>query len=213
MSQTLYQDLARVRLIGEMHGSETVNVLHFAKPNVDVDLPTLLGKLQQLAQHVAVCAIENLLPVAADDWKFLRTEAQGVSPVATDPQVHQTPLPNVGSGGTQGVTIAASLIQIRTGRDGRKGRGRIFLPPSGESHIANGDWDAAWLLALTNFAICLGNKYFQPGGTEEWAIGVLSRKDFKAVGGTVANTFRPATQLAPQALAASMGTRKKGVGS
>lgn len=213
MAAPLFQDLARVRLIGTIHGSQTVNVMHFAKTNADVDLPTLLGKLQTLAQNVAQCAITNLLPIASDDWSFLRTEAQGVSPIVTDPQIHQTPLPNGGSGGTQGVTIAASLIQIRSGRDGRKGRGRIFLPPSGESHISNGDWDAAWLLALTNFAICLAEKYGEPDGTEEWRLGVLSRKDFSAVGGTVANSFRPATQLAPQQIAASMRTRKKGVGS
>lgn len=213
MAQTLFQDLARVRMIGSIHGSQTVNVLHFAKANADVDLPTLLGKLQILAQNVALCAVEHLLPIATDDWTFQRTEAQGVSPILTDPVVHQTPLPNVGAGGQQGVTIAASLIQIRTGRDGRKGRGRMFLPPSGESHIANGDWDAAWLLALTNFALCLAEKYGEPAGTEEWRLGVLSRRDFTAVGGTVANSFRPATQLAPQALAASMRTRKKGVGS
>lgn len=213
MAQNVVQDGARVRIIGEIHGSQTVSVLHFGKFNADVDLPTLLGKLQVLAQAVALCAIENLLPVVTSDWTFLRTEAQLIAPFQTDPQVHQTPLPNVGQGGAQGVTIAASLIQVRTGRDGRKGRGRMFLPPAGENNIANGDWDAAWLLALTNFAICLSNKFGEPGGTEEWRFGVLSRKDFTAVGGTFANSFRLATQLAPQALAASMRSRKKGHGA
>lgn len=213
MAQQVFQDLARVRIVGEIHGSETVNVLHFARFNSDVDLPTLLGKLQLLAQNVVECAIDNLLVGISSDWTFRRVEAQGVKPIATDPQIAQAPAGTNGAGGPQGVTIAASLIQLRSGRDGRKGRGRIFLPPAGEASIANGDWDAQWLLRLTNFCICLANKFGEPAGTEEWRIGILSRKDFNAVGGTVANSFRAATQLAPQALAASMRTRKKGVGA
>lgn len=213
MAQQVFQDLARVRIIGEIHGSETVNVIHFARFNSDVDLDTLLGKLQTLAQQVVTCVLDNLMIGVSSDWTFRRVEAQGVSPIATDAQSAQAPAGTNGGGTSQGVTIAASLVQVRSGRDGRKGRGRIFLPPAGEASIANGEWDAVWLLALTNFMLCLSEKFGVNGGTEEWKIGVLSRKDFKAVGGTVANSFRPATQLAPQALAASMRTRKKGVGA
>ncbi len=213
MAQQVFQDLARVRIIGEIHGSQTVTVLHFARFNSDVDLATLLGKLQVLAQNIVTCALDNLMLGISSDWTFKRVEAQGVSPLATDPQIAQAPAGTNGGGTAQGATIISSLVQVRSGRDGRKGRGRMFLPPAGEASIALGEWDAVWLLALTNFCICLAEKYGEPGGTEEWKLGILSRKDFKAVGGTVANSFRAATQLAPQALAASMRTRKKGIGS
>jgi hypothetical protein len=214
MSLTVYSTGARLRLIGSIHGSQTVNVLHFGSTQTLVDTLDWNNALQALAQAVAECALTHLIPVVTSDWTFLRTEAQLIAPIQLDPVVHTTPLPNVGQGGPQGATITASLIHLRCGRDGRAGRGKIYLPPAGEANLAGGDWDAAWLAALTAFALCLFNKFKEPGGTDPmWRIGVLSRKSFESVTGTWSNSFRDLVQLSPAQLASSMRTRKKGRGA
>jgi len=210
---TVFPHGARLRIIGEIHGSQTVNVLHFGNDIQDVDLPTAISRLGELAQDVVECVVTHLLPVVTVDWKFIRCEAQMITPFETDPVVVNAALPNVGGGGEQGVTISSTLVQLRTGRDGRKGRGRMFLPPGGENHIALGDWDALWLAAVVAFLGCMSDKFKETGGTSSWKWGVLSRKDFESVGGTWSNSFRVIQTATAQPLAASMRTRKKGRGA
>lgn len=213
MSNTIYTHLIRARLIGSIHNSQTVNVMHFGTNTNSVDIPDWNSRIQALCQAIVQCAVTHLLPVVSSDWTFQRVEAQLFHPIELDPVQAQVPLPNVGQGGPQGVTIAASLIQLRTGRDGRRGRGRLFLPPAGEANIAGGNWDAAWLAALTAFCLCLANNFGEPGGSSDFKLGVFSRKDAAALGGSVSGAFRDLVQLSPQALAASMRTRKVGRGS
>jgi hypothetical protein len=213
MSTTVYPHGVRVRVIGEIHGSQTVNVLHFGTNTNSVDLNDWNTRIQVLCQAVAECIITHLLPVVTSDWKFLRTEGQKISTPVLDPVIVQTSLPNQGQGASQGATIMASLVHIRTGRDGRKGRGKIFLPPGGENHLNNGEWDALWLAALTAFLGCLASKFAHNTGSSDFKIGVLSRKDFEAVGGSFQSAFRDAEQLSPAVIASSMRTRKKGRGA
>lgn len=213
MSTTVYPHGVRIRIVGEIHGSQTNNVLHFGTNTNSVDLNDWNARIQLLCQAVAECVITHLLPVVTSDWKFLRTEGQKISAPVMDPVVHNTPLPNVGGGQAQGGTILASLVHIRCGRDGRKGRGKMFLPPGGENHLANGEWDAVWIAAVVAFLGCLASKFAHNTGTSDFKIGVLSRKDFEALGGTFQSAFRDAEQLSAVEVASSMRTRKKGKGA
>lgn len=204
----------RARIIGTIHGSQTVNVLHFGTNTVIHDDPDPNATLQALCQAIIECVATHVLPVVTSDWTFNRVECAAFHPTELDPAVVQAPLPNVGGGGPQGCTFAASLINLRTGRDGRKGRGKIFLPPAGEGNIANGNWDAAWLAALTAFALCLAGKFSGANPSTAYRLGVLSRKDFSAtIGGGFDNAFREVNQYSPQAVAATMSSRKIGRGA
>lgn len=204
---------ARVVIKGRIHGSVTNNVLHFATNEVVNDGPTLDPLLLALATAVALCVIEQLLPAISSDWTFEECSAQSFTPTQSDPVVFT---PNAGTNGTgaaTNVSFAASLVNIRTGTGGRRGRGKMFLPPAGDAQITNSLLTQPPMDAIVAFLQCVAAKFHPVNGTEDWVLGVFSRKDFTSVGGTFDNSFRPATQLTPNQIVATMHSRKIGIGS
>lgn len=203
---------AQARIIGEIHGSQTVNVLHFATNDVINDEGQLDTILLALAQALGECVIDTLLPALSSDWKFIRTDAKRVYPVASDPIVF-TGLPeHVGQLGVASHSFAASLVNVRTGGGGRSGRGKIFLPPPGESQTANSVIDGPTLVLLAAFTACVASKFMGANKTTPWTFGVLSRKIAGVPNGNFDAGFRAATSLNLNSDAAIMGSRKKGRG-
>src|SRR5689334_19419962 len=100
---------AEVRIVGELHGSITNNVFHFATDEVVNDEGSLDTVIQQLAEAMLQCAIDTLLQVVTSEWKLLRVEATRVFPVRADPFIATAPDNTVGSLGPTSVSFAASL--------------------------------------------------------------------------------------------------------
>lgn len=204
---------AEARIIGEIHGQQTVNVLHFATNTVVNDQGTLDEELLALAQALLDCIIQALVPAVTQDWKVVRVEAKRTSPAISDPIIATAPANSIGELSVASHSFAASIMNIRTGTGGRRGRGRVFLPPPGEGETTASSTDAAALLLLVQFATCLAGKFLGANPTTNWILGVLSKKDLSGVGGTFDNAFRIATSLSPVADQGIMGTRRKGRGA
>jgi hypothetical protein len=204
---------AQARIIGQLHGQETVNVLHFATNDEILDQDSLDTLLLQLADALKDCVLSTLLPGVTADWTFIKSDAKRIYPTASDPIVSTAPAGSVGELGATSVSFAASLLSIRTGGGGRRGRGRMFLPPAGEAQTANSNLDAGTLLLLAAFAACMAGKFLGSSPTTAWRLGVYSRTNDAGTGGTFDNSFRVATQLSPVAAVAVMRSRRVGHGS
>ena len=204
---------ARVVIKGRIHGSETNNVLHFATNTVVQDGGQLDDLLLALAAAVLACVIEQLLPAVSSDWSFEQVTAQAIYPVLSDPVVSTPPADTNGTGATTNVSFAASLVNLRTGIGGRSGRGKMFLPPAGDAQITESQLTQPPIDAIVAFLACIASKFNPTNGTEQWRLGILSRKGLAAIGGTFDNSFRQVTQMTPQPIVAKMGSRKLTVGS
>lgn len=208
-----FNGIAEGRIVGEIHGQRTVNVFHFGTNSAVDDGSTLDDILLQLAQALLACARETLLPAVSSDWKILFCDAKRIAPTPGDPIV-ATALPDdVGELGPTSVSFCSSLMNIRTGGGGRRGRGRKFLPPPGEANITTSDIDPGTLLLLAAFAACLAEKFMGDAPETPWELGIFSRV---TLAGNLANyntAFRVATSLNPVATCAVLGSRKKGRGA
>jgi len=203
---------AQARIVGELHGQQTVNVLHFATNDAISDPGALDEILLALAEAIRDCVVEFLLPAVTIDWKFVKADAKRIYPVLSDPIV-STGLPeHVGELGVTSVSYAASLVNIRTGQGGRRGRGKMFLPPAGEAQIAQSTIDGPTLVLIAAFTACVATKFMGSDPETPWHLGILSQKDLSGVGGTFDNSFRIATSLNPVADCAVMRSRRKGRG-
>lgn len=205
---------AQARIVGEIHGSQTVNVFHFGTNSAIADQGQLDTLLLQLAQALLDCTLQTLLPAVSSDWRAVQCDARRIYPVASDPIVATAPSDQVGELGVSSVAFAASLVHVRTGLGGRRRRGRVFLPPAGEAQIGQSTIDAPTLVLIAAFLTCLAGKFMGVSPTTDWRLGVFSRTiNGGAVGGGFDNAFALATSLNPVANVAVMRSRKKGVGS
>lgn len=204
---------AQGRIIGELHGSRVYNVMHFGTNDQILDEGQLDTILLQLAAALLDCAVQTLLPAVTADYKIIACDAKRISPAPSDPIVATAPPDSVGELTATSVSFAASLVHVRTGGGGRRGRGRMFLPPAGEGNIAQSAIDAPTMQQITEFLLCMAGKFMGLNPTTPWRLGVLSRTIFnQTVGGGFDNAFRAATSLNPVADVAVMGSRKKGRG-
>lgn len=203
---------AQGRIIGEIHGQQTVNVMHFATNDQIADPASLDAILLALATALKECVVDTLLPGVTSDWRFVRTDAKRIYPQLSDPIV-ATGLPaNVGTLSASSTSFSSTLVNLRTGTGGRRGRGRIFLPPAGEAEIAQSVIDGPTLILLADFLACVGAKFLGAAPTTPWRLGILSQVDLNSVGGTFDNSFRIVSSLNLSADVAVMRSRRKGHG-
>lgn len=204
---------AQARIIGMLHGQQTVNVMSFATNSQIQDQGQLDTILLQLAEAIRDCVAEFLLPAVTSDWTFLRAEAYRIWPARSDPIIATAPVPAVGELSATSVSFAASLVNIRTGLGGRRGRGRIFLPPPGEAEIASSDINGPTLVLLAAFTACVATKFMGANPETPWHLGVFSRTDFGGVLAQFDTAFRQAASLNIVQRMAIMSSRKVGHGS
>lgn len=203
---------AQVRIVGEIHGQETNNVLHLATNTIVVDGGPLNEMLLALAEALRDCVIEFLLPAVTSDWKFIRVEALEIYPTRTDPVVVTGVPENVGELSAASVSFESSVVNIRTGVAGRRGRGRMFLPPPGEGQVAASVVDGPTLVLIAAFTACVATKFMGAAPTTPWHLGILSRKSLSGIGGSFDNSFNVAVSLNPNADVGCMRSRRKGHG-
>ena len=204
---------AQARIHGQIHGQQTVNVLNFGTNAAILDQGALDTLLLQLATALLECVIDTLLDAVSIDWRVIGTDAKRIYPTVSDPIVSTAPANQVGTRSVTSVSFAASLLSLRTGGGGRKGRGRVFLPPPGEAEIAQSAIDGPTLIALTAFAACLAGKFAGTSPTTDWRLGVLSRKTAGPTLAAFDTGFRQVTQLSPVANVACMRSRRIGHGA
>ena len=204
---------AQARIVGEIHGQQTINVLHFATNAAILDEGELDTLLLDLAQALLECVISTLLPAVTSDWKVVQCDARRIAPAASDPIIATADAGSVGELSPSSVSFAASLVSVRSGGGGRRGRGRMFLPPPGESEVASSAIDPGTVVLITAFLTCLAGKFMGASPTTDWHLGIYSRKNDSEIAGTFDNSFRVATSLNPVVNLAVMSSRKKGHGN
>lgn len=201
---------------GEIHGQETVNVLHFATNSNITDQPYPHPLLLDLAQAVLDCAITALLPAVTADWTLKKTRAafMGTVVAGLSPDFVEATAPggSVGALGAASTSFQATGVDLKTGHLGRRGRGRIFLPPAGEAQISASELDGPTLTLITAFLTCMAGKFLGASPSTVWRWGVYSRKIGGGVFGNFDAAFSIIGQMSPRSTVWVIGRRKKGHG-
>lgn len=205
-------DIFQVRLKGVMEGQETNNVLHFMCTTASSD--TELHLIKKLID----CIVTHLLPAWSNKWTLDTVVWKRVSPTLSPDFITVPDVAAIGALSTDSLpTFNAALISIRTAQGGRSKRGRMFLAGIPESATTGSRFDltnATWL-AIIAFVACVVSAFIEnePIGSDQFKLGVYSRKlggstfPYNAVG------FTPAISLGAVALVATMRSRKIGHGS
>ena len=204
---------AQARIIGEMHGSQVVNVLHFATNDQILDQTGLDTILQTLCQGISDAVIAAGLPAFSSDYRFVSVDAKRIAPTLSDPQTVIQPANQVGTAGVSSTSFIAGLMGLRTGGGGRTGRGRIFLPPPGEAEITASELSPGALTAYIDFALALKAKFWGAAANSPWRLGVLSRKVMANTPANFDQAFREVVSADPVGTLAVMRSRRKGHGA
>jgi len=205
---------AQVRIVGRIQGQDCINVLHFATNTVVNDPIDWAPLLTALAAAVLACAVEKLLLAATSDYTLLSVDARNIHPFKGDPIIVANQGANQGTLSPASVSFASTLVNLRSTRGGRRGHGRMFLPPPGESETTNSVMTGLTPVKVADFLNCLIGKFVGAGATEQWRWGVLSPTIQKQlVGGGFDNAFAELTQAVASTTLAVMRSRKVGRGS
>lgn len=213
MPEFVPTNVAEVRIVGDLQGQACINVWHLGSTTEVVDTDDWELILLNLAEAMLACAVEFLLPAVTQDYRLVRVEAKRVATGVTDPVVATANPGSVGELGPTSVSFASTLVNLRTGRDGKRGRGRKKLPPPGEANITNSLIDNPTLELIAAYLACVAGKFMGDGATEPWQIGVVSQKDRHSTGGTWLNSFRAIKQMNPVSEVAVQTSRKVGRGA
>ena len=205
---------ALVRVVGRLQGQDCINTYHFATNEVVNDPSALAPLLVALATAMLQCVIDNMMDSVTSDYTLLMVDARQIHPTISDPVEVAAPANTVGTRSATSVSFAASLINWRSTRGGRRGHGKTFIAPPGELDMQNSLIGAVPTAGLAAYIDCLLGKFKLPDNTENWIIGVLSSTIFKqAVGGGFDNAFAPITAGIVSDRAAKIGSRKLGSGN
>lgn len=166
----------QVRLIGEMHGQKTVNVLHFQTPGSVDDMEL------RLIVVLANCFLTHLKPVFSSDFTLKEIRYQLVS--ASPPGTEWIYTVASGTGTGSGVALpsfCSAVISIRSNIGGRSGRGRVSFAGIPEDQTIDSAIDPASPLwaGLIAFVACVAaafiNEGSPPANFVRWIL--YSRKD------------------------------------
>lgn len=169
-------DLYEVRIIGNMEGSKTYNVLHFKCVGASADVNAgLIIKL-------IACLIDNLVPVLSSAWTFETVNWKKVSPVlgienVTIPQGVLTG----GGAATCLPSYCSAVVSKRTLTGGRSHRGRMYIAGIPEDQTNGSKFNVAlpFWLALVQTLACILSVFNFPdpaGATDAFQLVVYSRK-------------------------------------
>lgn len=205
---------ARVRVIGKIQGQDYVNVLHFATNTQIQDPQQLATLLTALATAILACLVQNLLQAVTVDFELKGVEAMDIFPTPSDPIFVAAPANSVGMLEAASTSFEATMINIRTGVGGKKGRGKNFWPPAGEAQTNNSTVGAVAVENFNDMIQCIVGKFIGAGATEDWRLGVLSRKDMGIPPNpnNFNNAFREAISMDVNTNVALMSSRKRGSG-
>lgn len=205
-------DKFQVRIVGQVEGQETNNILYFmaASPIDDVELRLIVALIE--------CFQTHLIPVVSSAWQLKEVHWKRVNPTLGVENIFVPGGQVQGQGNAAALpSFCSALVSIRTDLGGRSHRGRMFLPGLPEAATINSvfDTDHAFWAALLAFVACVAAKFIlgDPPGTNAFQMMVYSRK----LGGTafpLGNAgFTAVKRLVPNQLIATTRSRKVGRGS
>jgi hypothetical protein len=168
-------DAWQVRIVGEIEGQETNNILHFSNATADADVET------HLILVLAACFITHLLPVSSSAWKLVKLVWKRVFPTLSN---EFTTIPTgtlVGGGSAAALPSYASVVlSLRTLQGGKSHRGRMYLPgvPESATLVSSLDTSNAYWTAVLAFANCLVTNFGvgDPPGGDQYQLQIYSRK-------------------------------------
>lgn len=208
-----FERYIEARVVGQLHGSQTVNVFHFGTDADAADIPAEVALLVALATAIMACVIEFLLPAVSSDWKVDEVQCKQLFPTVTDPLVHAAPPDSNGERGPVNTSFETMLMRLRTGGGGRRGRGRKFLPPPGDADLT------ASVLSSTDvgnayaaFMLCLLEKFINTAKTTPYTMVVVSATHLKTNANDYNGASRPVTSLALESNVSVLRSRKLGTG-
>lgn len=207
-----YSAVAEVKIIGEMHGSQTVNVMHFGTTSAINDEAGRNQLLHDLIVAVAACVVDFLLPAVTSDWRFLRVDVKDISANLFNEDTVAPETVSVGELSPCTASFISTLLNVKTGGGGKSGRGKKFLPPPGEAESTASSIDPGTVTLILAFVNCVIEKFVGAGASTAWRFGILSRKVLASAGGSFNTAFREATTITVNPVLAKMGSRKKGRG-
>ena len=201
--------LAQVVIKGKYDGQDYRNILHFGS-DIDVNDGNRNALLLALATAVLDCLINMFMPNSPGNFTVQSVSAKEVYPGTSDeveafPGVGQAA---TGEGGAGLPGFAATVVAIKTGKGGRTKRGRLFLPPPDEANADAGLTSATWQGTVAQFLACMAGKFIGAGKTEDWELGVLSRKGMGSASDYPNATFTPAIALTQRPEIGVMRRRK-----
>lgn len=203
----------RLRIIGKLQGEDCINVMHFGTNTAVSDAGATDALILALLTAMLACVTEQLLPAVTSDYVLTGLEGIPIHPTKGDPHFLPAGTDNQGTASPVSASFLATLVQIRTGLGGKTHRGRIFLPPAGETEMANSTYSSPQMAALQAFITCVIGKFAKDVGTEDWRLGVLSRKGATNANPAFDTHFTEATSLIASNEVAKMSSRKKGHGN
>lgn len=207
-------DIWQVRVVGQIDGQETNNVLHFkcvsGGGDTDVDL--------HLIQVIVQCFVTHLIPVLSSAFTLNKIVWKRVSPTLGLEFTSVVASGGVGLGSAAALpSFCSALLSIHTSQGGRSHRGRMYIPGIPEAATTNSSFDPnhAFWAGLLAYAICLVQNFIpgDPPGNNAWAMGVYSRKIGGANFPYGANGFTQIADVVAVSQIATTRSRKVGRGS
>lgn len=207
-------EIIQVVIRGKLEQQDCLNILYFRANDAVQDI------LTALLVKVAVCIMQNLIPVLSSQYTLERIVGRVVSP-AVGPDTWWTPDNDdvtQGALATGGATsFVSAVISIRTTRGGRTGRGRMFIGGVAEAATINSyiNKEHPMWAGLIAFVECMLSQFHSNNDpvSAQLSWGIMSRK----IGGEkppfAAAGFAGVIYAFPNHALGSTNSRKVGRGS
>jgi len=205
-----YNDIFKLRIYQLMHGAQVVNVLHFVE-----DLPAVGAGASGLANDFVTNMTTTLKARASNNVTFQYVEVQKIVPFEGGPAVVSFPGGTIG--GVAGNSVSATLCEVVTiysQRGGRRGRGRIYLPPpeTSSTSAGSGVWTATQTARTQTFCNAFATRYIGAAGLVAYCLGVWSRASGPQFPPWSTSQFARATGLTIRTTMRTQRRRQVGVG-
>lgn len=205
-------DRFQVRVVGEMEGQQTNNILYFqaATPIDDVELRLIVALVE--------CFQTHLIPVASSAWQLKQLVWKKVNPTLGVENIFVPTGQLVGQGAATALpSFCSAVVSIRSDLGGRSRRGRMYLPgiPEAATTVSAFDTNHAFWAALVAFCLCVTTKFVlgDPPGVNTFQMMIYSRK----LGGSTfplgTAGFTAVKRLVPVQLLGTTRSRKVGQGA
>jgi len=202
------------RVVGRIHGQETINVWHFGSDSEAADQPALVLLMTQLAQAIIECVIDFWLPACTSDWTLEGCDVRRRFPNPSDPIEVSAPLNSVGQRQPVNTSFETVLLRLRTGLAGKSNRGRKFMPPPGDADITNSVLTSQPVNDfMTQFLDCMRGKFIAPGATTPFRMLIVSQKSLKNQPANWNLATNAVNQMNIEQGVTHLHSRKVGVGS
>lgn len=205
--------VAEVTIMGKINGEDYRNRIHFATTTAEFDTNGIT-LLTALATEVSAAFVSGFLAALSDEFSFQGVRAKRVFPALSD---EVEVVSDAGPGGVAANALPSfnsMLVHKKSGKGGRKGRGRMYLPPPLETHTEKGKLLPAGLAVIEQLLDGLRAAFLGDAGSSQWVIGVLNRVyDNSTPPNNTDNNWFPSAQLLADDVVSRQGRRKIGKGS